>query len=158
LLYYGDEIGTTNDYRYVKDERKSGDTRWMHRPTFDWDKALLRNKPNTVENRIFQALKKMISVRHEVAAFADFNNRELRDTDNPHLFVFCRTGQQQASERVLVVGNFDSHPQHMELDRLKEAGLVQHSQLYDLYSGEKPTMFNNALIVPPYRFYWLQSR
>ncbi|MBT8133352.1 MAG: alpha-amylase family protein, partial [Gammaproteobacteria bacterium] len=90
LLYYGDEIGTTNDYRYIEDERKSGDTRWMHRPTFDWEKAELRNKPNTVEGRIFNALKKMISVRKEIPAFADFNNRELRDSGNPHLFAFCR--------------------------------------------------------------------
>jgi len=158
LLYYGDEIGTTNDYRYVEDERKSGDTRWMHRPTFDWDKAELRNKPNTVENRIFSALKKMIAVRREVAAFADFNNRELRDSGNPHLFSFCRVNPQQASDRVLVVGNFDGSPQHMEIENLVQTGLMQHSQLFDLYSGEKPAMFKNALVIPPYRFYWLQAR
>jgi amylosucrase len=158
LLYYGDEIGTTNDYRYVEDERKSGDTRWMHRPTFDWDKAELRNKPNTVENRIFQALKKMISVRKEIPAFADFNNRELRESGNPHLFSFCRVNHQNAADRVLVVGNFDARPQHMELDNLAQTGFVQQTQLYDLYSGEKPAMFKNALVIPPYRFYWLQSR
>ncbi len=158
LLYYGDEIGTTNDYRYVEDERKSGDTRWMHRPTFDWDKAELRNKPNTIENRIFSALKKMIAVRKEIAAFADFNNRELLDSGNPHLFSFCRVNPQQASDRVLVVGNFDARSQHMEIENLMQTGLMQHSQLFDLYSGEKPAMFNNALVVPPYRFYWLQAR
>ena len=158
LLYYGDEIGTTNDYRYIKDERKSGDTRWMHRPTFDWEKAELRNKPGTVENRIFHALKKMISIRKEVAAFADFNNRELRETANPHLFAFCRVNHQHVSDRVLVVGNFDAHPQHVEMEDLKETGILQHSQLHDLYSGEKPAMFKDALVVPPYRFYWLQSR
>jgi amylosucrase len=158
LLYYGDEIGTTNYYRYVEDETKSGDTRWMHRPRFDWDKAELRHKPNTVENRIFQALKKMISVRKEIAAFADFNNRELHDIGNPHLFSFCRVNPQQTSDRVLVVGNFDAHPQHMELDELMQSGFNQYSQLHDLYSGEKPAMFKNALVVPPYRFYWLQSR
>ena len=157
LLYYGDEIGTTNDYRYVKDERKSGDSRWMHRPTFDWDKAELRHKPNTVENRIFQALKKMIAVRSEVAAFADFNNRELRDIDNPHLFAFCRVNPQFVSDRVLVVANFDANPQHVEIEDLTQTGSMQHSQLHDLYSGEKPVMFNNALVVPPYRFYWLQA-
>jgi amylosucrase len=157
LLYYGDEIGTTNDYRYIKDERKSGDTRWMHRPTFDWEKAELRNKPNTVEGRIFNALKKMISVRKDISAFADFNNRELRDSGNPHLFAFCRVNHQNFSDRVLVVGNFDAHPQHMEFDDLKDIGFMQHHQLYDLYSGEKPAMFKNALVVPPYHFYWIHA-
>ena len=158
LLYYGDEIGTINDYRYVKDERKSGDSRWMHRPTFDWDKAELRHKPHTVENRIFQALKKMIAVRSEVPAFADFNNRELRDIGNPHLFAFCRVNPQFVSDRVLVVANFDENPQHIEIEDLTGTGAMQHSQLHDLYSGEKPVMFKNALVVPPYRFYWLQAR
>lgn len=158
LLYYGDEIGTTNDYRYIQDERKSGDTRWMHRPTFDWDKAELRNKPNTVENRIFHALKKMIAVRKEVPAFADFNNRELLDTGNPHLFAFYRVNPQHVSDRVLVVGNFDAHPQHMELDNIRDTGLMQYSQIVDLYSGESPAMFNNSLVIPAYRFYWLQAR
>jgi len=158
LLYYGDEIGTTNDYRYVKDERKSGDSRWMHRPTFDWEKAELRHKPNTVESRIFQALKKMIAVRSEIPAFADFNNRELRDTGNPHLFAFCRVNPQYASDRVLVVANFDANPQHVEVEDLTQTGFMQHSQLHDLYSGEQPVMFKNALVIPPYRFYWLQAR
>ena len=157
LLYYGDEIGTTNDYHYIKDERKSGDTRWMHRPTFDWQKAELRNKPHTVEHRIFSALKKMISVRKEISAFADFNNRQIRDTGNPHLFAFCRVNHQHVTDRVLVVGNFDAHPQHMELDYLP-SGFMEQYQLYDLYSGEKPAMFKNALVVPPYNFYWLQAR
>ncbi len=158
LLYYGDEIGTINDYRYVKDERKSGDSRWMHRPTFDWDKAELRHKPHTVENRIFQALKKMIAVRSEVPAFADFNNRELRDTGNPHLFAFCRVNPQFVSDRVIVVGNFDANPQHVELDDLTQTGSLQPSMLHDLYTGEQPVMFKSALVVPPYRFYWLQAR
>ncbi len=158
LLYYGDEIGTTNDYRYVEDERKSGDTRWMHRPTFNWVKAELRNSHNTTENRIFQALKKMIAVRKETPAFADFNNRELRDSGNPHLFSFCRINPYHVSDRVLVVGNFDARPQHMEVSDIIQTGFVQQTQLYDLYSGEKPAMFKNALVIPPYRFYWLQAR
>ena len=158
LLYYGDEIGTTNDYRYIEDERKSGDTRWMHRPRFDWEKAELRNRPNTVENRIFNALKKMITVRKEIPAFADFNNRELRDSGNPHLFAFSRVNHQHVSDRVLIVGNFDAHPQHMEFNSPQELGFMQHQQLYDLYSGEQPAMFKNALVVPPYHFYWIQAR
>ncbi len=44
------------------------------------------------------------------------------------------------------------------LDNLKDIGFMQHHQLYDLYSGEKPAMFKNALVVPPYHFYWIQAR
>ena len=31
-------------------------------------------------------------------------------------------------------------------------------RIYDIYSGEKPAMFKNALVIPPYHFYWLQAR
>jgi amylosucrase len=100
----------------------------------------------------------MISVGKEVTAFADFNNRELHDTGNPHLFALCRVNYQQSSNRVRVVGSLDAHPQHAEFDGLKEMGIMQYTQLYDLYSGEKPAMLKNALGIPPYRLYWLQTR
>ena len=32
----------------------------------------------------------MIAVRKSTTAFADYNNRELLETGNPHLFVFMR--------------------------------------------------------------------
>ena len=32
MLFYGDEVGYTNDYSYLDDEGKSYDNRWMHRP------------------------------------------------------------------------------------------------------------------------------
>lgn len=57
LFYYGDEIGTLNNYDYLEDESKSNDSRWLQRPTTDWSKAELRNQPGTVEYRIFNNLK-----------------------------------------------------------------------------------------------------
>jgi len=40
----------------------------------------------------------MISVRKEINAFADFNNRELVDVGNPNLFVFSRFTPQKFSD------------------------------------------------------------
>ena len=45
LVYLGDEIGLTNDYDFENDPEKAGDDRWMHRPSFDWDKAELSYSP-----------------------------------------------------------------------------------------------------------------
>jgi amylosucrase len=153
LIYYGDEIGTINDTRYLEDESKANDTRWAHRPKIDWEKAEKRKQPNTVECRLFSGLKKMISVRKEIPAFADFNNRELLTVANPHLFVFSRFNYNHGS--VLVVANFDSSPQHLNLDELNMGGLSRHGVIMDLYSGESPALFKNQLIIPPLHFYWL---
>jgi len=155
LLYYGDEIGTLNDYSYQEDEDEIHDSRWIHRPTIDWDKAELRKQPGSVEYRIFTSLKKMIAVRKEIPAFADFNSRELLDVDNPHLFAFSQFDHQHASSKVLVIGNFDGIPQHLDLKKLRQMGFFKLDGARDLYSGENPPIFNDQLAIPAYGFYWL---
>ena len=155
LLYYGDEIGTLNDCGYLQDENKSGDNRWVHRPRIDWEKAERRHEQGSVEQRIFDGLKKMIAVRKTIGAFADFNNRALIELDNPHLFAFWRTNPFAAGSHVLVVANFDDAPQHLDLSSLGNRGLFQFSGLMDLYSGESPALFKDQLVVPAFHFYWL---
>jgi amylosucrase len=156
LLYYGDEIGTLNDDSYRDDPYKKGDTRWVHRPLIDWDKAERRNTPGTVEYEIFSALKRMIAVRKEINVFADFNNRELIEVENPHLFVFGRYHLHQSNEQVLVVANFSNRPQHLNLEDLGNWG-TQYRPLVDLYRGESPDIFKNSLVIPGFGFYWLRE-
>jgi amylosucrase len=158
LLYYGDEIGTLNDNSYLEDPAKANDSRWTHRPRINWEKAELRNTPGTIEHRLFSALKKMIAVRKEISAFADFNNRELLDVGNPHLFVFARFEYDQPTSRILIVANFDSDPQHLNLEDISRKAYFRNGAIRDLYSGDKPAMFNDDLVIPPYRFYWLTDR
>ena len=157
LLYYGDEIGTLNDDSYRDDPHKKGDTRWVHRPSIDWEKAEKRNTPGTIEFEIFIALKRMIAVRKEIEVFADFNNRELFEIENPHLFVFGRYHLTQPNEQVLVVGNFSNKPQHLNLEDLG-SWQSQYKSLVDLFRGENPDIFKNSLVVPGYSFYWLSAR
>ncbi|OOZ35643.1 alpha-amylase family glycosyl hydrolase [Solemya velesiana gill symbiont] len=158
LLYYGDEIGTLNDCSFLEDEEKAGDNRWMHRPRIDWEKAERRNQHGSVEQRVFGGIKKMIAVRKATPAFADFNNRELLDVGNEHLFVFLRTHPEKSSESVLVVANFDASPQYLNLDDLGNRGVFQQGQLQDICSGESPALFKDQLVIPPYRFYWLTDQ
>lgn len=156
LLYYGDEIGTLNDDSYRDDPYKKGDTRWIHRPSIDWDMAAQRNTPGSSEFQVFSALKRMIAVRKEIDVFADFNNRELIEVANPHLFVFGRYHIQQPNEQVLVVANFSNKPQHLNLEDLK-TWRNQCRPLVDLYRGESPEIFKSSLVIPAFSFYWLRE-
>ena len=158
LVFYGDEIGTLNDRAFLDDANKADDNRWMHRPKIDWNKAELRHRHGTPEQRIFEGLQKMIAVRKTIPAFADYNNRELLDSDNPHLFTFMRTNPFQVHDTVLVVGNFDTSPQQLSLTALGSRGRFDISGLQDLYSGESPNLFGDELVIPPHRFYWLSDR
>ncbi|MCG7956106.1 MAG: alpha-amylase family glycosyl hydrolase [Candidatus Thiodiazotropha taylori] len=158
LLYYGDEIGTLNDREFLNDEHKAGDNRWMQRPKIDWQRADRRHQHGTPEQQIFDGLKKMIAARKGIPAFADFNNRELLEVDNPHLFVFWRSDPFMPLGSVLVVCNFDSNPQYMELSALGNRGMFEYGNLKDLYSGESPRLFKQQLVIPPYQFYWLTDQ
>ncbi|MEW8499683.1 MAG: alpha-amylase, partial [Candidatus Thiodiazotropha taylori] len=136
LLYYGDEIGTLNDREFLNDEHKAGDNRWMQRPKIDWQRADRRHQHGTPEQQIFDGLKKMIAARKGIPAFADFNNRELLEVDNPHLFVFWRSDPFMPLGSVLVVCNFDSNPQYMELSALGNRGMFEYGNLKEVYWGQ----------------------
>lgn len=155
LLYYGDEIGMLNDFSFMEDEEKAHDTRWIHRPVIDWDKAERRHQRGTPEQQLFEGIARMIAVRKKTPAFADFNNRELIATNNPHLFAFMRSNPFESGDHVLVVGNFDASPQSLTLGDLGNRGNFEFSRLRDLYSGEQPSMFKDQLVIPPFHFYWL---
>ncbi|OIO71076.1 MAG: alpha-amylase [Zetaproteobacteria bacterium CG12_big_fil_rev_8_21_14_0_65_55_1124] len=157
LLYYGDEIGTLNNYAIMQDENKGGDSRWIHRPVIDWERADMRYKRGTPEQRIFDGLKKMISVRKCIPAFADYNNRDLLQTENIHLFAFMRSNPFQLGDNVLVVGNFDASPQSLTLGELGKNVSFELGRLRDLYSGESPQLFKDQLVIPAYSFYWLSD-
>lgn len=155
LLYYGDEIGTINDESYRNDPVKMDDSRWVHRPLIDWEKAEKRNVSGTIEYRIFNQLKTLIAIRKELEAFADFNNRNLVDVDNPHLFVFERYHLQKSADRVLVVANFDRKPQRLDLEQLPRWSQSYPGQLVDVITGQSPENFNNTVVIPRFGFYWL---
>lgn len=158
LIYYGDEIGTVNDYSYMDNLSKANDSRWIHRPKINWQKAELRKVPGTIEYRLFSALQKMIKIRKEIPAFADFNNRQLLEVSNPHIFAFIRIDQTHKNH-ILVIGNFDGTHQYLDLEDIdsKYWTLTEEDELTDLYSGESPSIFKEQLVLSPFSFYWLSK-
>ena len=155
LLYNGDALGVLNDYSFTEDPSKSNDNRWVHRPKIDWEKAELRKKQGTVEYTIFNAMKKMIAIRKEISAFADFNNRELLQIDNPHLLCFMRFDPQRPSEKVLVIANFDANPQYLDLETISNVSFNVYSRFVDLYSSKMPSQHDGRIVLQGYQFYWL---
>jgi len=155
LLYYGDAIGTLNSLKYLADPAEAADNRWMHRSFFDWDKAKKRHQTGTVEQRIFSALKKMIALRKETTAFADFDNRQLLAVDNPNVLVFSRSDPQQSRNRVLVVVNFNDKAQTLSIEALRTHGFFQPDAMRDLCTGTRVEAENDALVLPPLSCQWL---
>lgn len=166
LIYNGDALGVLNDYSFRDDLDKQEDNRWVHRPKINWQQAEQRKQPGTVEFEIFTAMQRMIAIRKQTSAFADFNNRELLPVANDHVLCFQRADLQQGANSVLVLANFDSSPQQVELNDLCRTGsslainppLHSHCTFIDLYTGEAPTQFDGSIVLKGYQFYWLRQQ
>ena len=106
MIYSGDEIASTNFYNYLNESDKKHDNRWLHRPMMNWDIAENLEK-YPIQKSVFENLKKMISLRKEIPAFADNNDLEFIDSGNSHLLVFKKTDKK--GEHVWVICNFSEY-------------------------------------------------
>ena len=94
LLYLGEEWGMLNDYDFVKDPAKAGDTRWIHRPKMKWEYLEELNTHTLTANasihaRIFQSIRKLILLRQDLPAVAG-QDMQLISLGNPHVLGFLR--------------------------------------------------------------------
>ncbi len=148
LLYLGDELGTLNDYSYEQDESKADDSRWVHRPPFDWQRAARRHDPTSIEGRVFQPLVRLIQIRKSHPVFGG-NKTQVIDTDNPSVFGYIHW---QQLDGLLVLANFSERLQKVDMVRFRTYGLK--NLLYDLAS-EQEVNLGRSYTLQPYQFLWL---
>lgn len=156
LIYYGDELGTVNDYSYVTVLGKANDSRWAHRPKIDWQQADLRYQPGTIQYKIFTALQRLIAARKVVPEFEDVNNRDrdMVDLGDDHLFSFFRIHPHRHS-RVLAIANFGANSCRVDVSTIDSSLVTQSEAFVDLSTGQPPTLDGQSLVLAPYQFYWL---
>jgi amylosucrase len=154
MIFYGDEAGYTNDYSYLNDPGKNYDNRWMHRPVIDWTKNEKRNKQGTVEQLIFSATQKLISLRKKIVAAGDYKNLAWLTPHNIHVTGYLRTFEDQ---QLYCLFNFLDKPSHLSWVAFKEHGpapatLFDHWQEKNYKVGDD----KEHLILEPYQFLLLE--
>jgi len=156
MIFYGDELGYTNDYSYLKDPGKSYDNRWMHRPMIDWKKNAFAKKPQTVEGRIFEGTQKLIQIRKKLPVLADQKNLTWLAPHNIHVAGFLRA---YGNQRVYCIFNFSHETAFLTWYAFKEQG-KSPDELLDHWTGAKFQVGadNEYLIIPPYGFYILEEK
>jgi len=97
----------------------------------------------------------MIALRKQIAAFADFDNRQLLALDNPNLLAFSRSDPLNNRARVLVIGNFNHQAQSLPIEALQPHGFFLHGGMKDLCSGDNIDAVNDTLLLPPLACMWL---
>ena len=155
MIFYGDEVGYTNDTSYLKDAGKSYDNRWMHRPVINWNKNNLKDQEGSVENRIFTGTRKLLSIRKKLPAIADAGNLIWITPHNIHVAGFIRAIKEQ---QIFCLYNFSGKPAYVTWYAFKENGFTP-KKLYDHWSQDKYRVGNDNeyLIIQPYGFHILED-
>ncbi|MEP7230020.1 MAG: amylosucrase [Ginsengibacter sp.] len=155
MLFYGDEIGYTNDQEYLNEESQYYDNRWMHRPKIDWDKNKLRDEQGTAENRIFTGTKKLLRIRKKLSAIEDNSNLVWMKAHNIHIAGFIRSKKGQ---QIFCLFNFSNAPALLTWFAFKESGAVPE-KLYDHWTKENYAVGNDNeyLMIEPYGFYIMET-
>jgi amylosucrase len=128
LIYLGDEIGTLNDYSYRDHPLRKRDSRWAHRPRADWDAYARRNDPGSVEARVFQSLRNLITLRKEHPVFAD-GELEVISTENEHVLAYARLYD---GRRAVVFANFSESEQYVSVKVIEQNNLAGKSRLFGM--------------------------
>jgi amylosucrase len=154
MIFYGDESGHTNDYSYLKEEGKSYDNRWMHRPVIDWNKNEDVEKPGTIESVIFSSTKKLIEIRKKLPVIADKKNLTWLTPHNIHIAGFIRAWD---NDRVYCLFNFSDKEQRLTWYAFKANGM-KPIKLFDHWSEKyfDVKKDNEYLMLPPYTFFILE--
>ena len=151
LIYMGDELGLCNDISYLNEPIKAKDSRWLHRPAMDWNKADKRHDPTTIEGRIYQGILHLIKIRKSTSLFHNFALDRPMWTDNQHVWAISH---KRPEGSLLLIANFDDRWQSINADLLGYGGLVGHVR--NLLA--ETTILNIAegrLHLEPYECMWL---
>ena len=149
LLYLGDEVATPNDFTYLQDAGKAGDSRWVHRPPRRAERYAQRHDPGTDAGRVFAGLRRLIALRAATPEFAGGSLIGFR-SKNPSVLGFTRPS---ASGSILVLANFSEHRHAVPAEVLS----ALPNSAVDLVAGAGHDL-RTDLTLAPYQMVWLDCR
>ena len=143
VLYSGDEIAQENDYSYHNDPLKAADSRYLHRGNMNWDAARERKTPGSVEQRIFDSLRTLETLRASHRVFDQAADAWLPYTGDDGVLAI---GRYYQGEKLLALFNFSESERYIYLG-------WEEGDFTDLLTGEKKDV--GALELPSGGFMWL---
>ena len=142
VIYSGDEIGQENDYTYHENPRKWDDSRYLHRGDFRWDLEKKRSVKGSLQEKIFDGIKKLETIRAQVPVFCTDARVWTIDTWDDSILGLVR---EYGEEKVIALFNFS------EFDKV--AWINEEDGMYtDLISGR--AMEAKGVEIPAYGVYW----
>lgn len=117
VIYSGDEIGQQNDYSYHENPSKCEDSRYLHRGKFQWELARNRNNPESVQGKLFHAIKKLGEIRKAHTVFStDADVYTIYTGDNSVLGVV----RENQKEKLIALYNFSEDTKEVWIEEIEE--------------------------------------
>lgn len=151
LIYSGDELGILNDYSYIESTKKKHDSRWIHRPSFDHNKAKSRLVVGTHEYTIFNTLKHFIDIRKKYSIFSSKLKQQVLDTANNHLYCFYK---QSKDDLLVNIFNFSEDRQVVSTNEFNKHQIT--GKFEDMITGKIVDFNTNDILLGPYEYLWLK--
>ncbi len=123
LLYIGDELAQLNWYEYQNEEALHEDSRWIHRPQFDWEQ--IPTKTGSLSHRVYTEIRKMISLRATHPCFSG-GRSDFLNSPHPNLLAYT-VGNTQ--EKLLIISNFSEKPAVLDSNVLRIHGFWPEWQI-----------------------------
>jgi amylosucrase len=149
LIYMGDELALLNDRGYLDVPDHAHDSRWIHRPRMDWDRAAERHRDPGPAGRVFRGTQAILARRRAVPALHGGVPVEVLRAEAPGVFAFRRAAPVDA---VVCLFNFADHWLHVPGPWLRVAGV---RRMHDLLSDTVVGLHDDNLALPPQARVWL---
>jgi amylosucrase len=151
LIYMGDELALRNDPGWAQDPAHAHDNRWMHRPVMDWALAARRRDPDSLEGRVFAAIRALAGARRSLLALRSGGRTEILPTESRSVLAYRRVHPRSAP--FLALTNFSDVTQWPDAGIIARAGLYEPAHVHS--TTGKLTVDAGRIELPPWSFLWL---
>jgi amylosucrase len=149
LIWMGDEIALLNDDGYRGVPGHAHDSRWLHRPVMDWDRAARAlADPDSLPGRIWHGLRAILARRAEMPQFHGDRPIEVLEIDDRSVFAFAR---RAPTGDVLCLYNFSEDWTTVSRDWAGRHGVTAGREAL---SGGTLDPARTDIALPPYARAW----
>ena len=152
MIYAGDEIAMLNDYSYKENELTKYDSRWIHRPFYDWN--LYDNIRHALDQRhkVYDEIKHLTDIRHQELLLRPVIKQTVVDHNEDNgLFIIKK---ELDNDILYAIFNFSDHNIYMPLKTL--CNDLNECSFKDIIHGRVIDHTQSIITLTPYEYMYIK--
>jgi glycosidase len=152
MIYAGDEIAMLNDYSYKENELTKYDSRWIHRPFYDWN--LYDNIRHALDQRhkVYDEIKHLTDIRHQELLLRPVIKQTVVDHNEDNgLFIIKK---ELDNDILYAIFNFSDHNIYMPLKTI--CNDLNECSFKDIIHGRVIDHTQSIITLTPYEYMYIK--